>query len=82
MRGPESGPADPYTQKWKGNVAICSIMKQEDPRDIEEFVRYYRCAPPRVGARTASPVLTRLWAYCHRMCTVIRSPQLILVARA
>lgn len=52
-------PSSPYSPKWRGDVAICAIMRQEDPRDIEEFIKYHRCAPSPL-LPCARPTISRV----------------------
>lgn len=35
---------DPYTLAWPNTVAVCAMMKDEHPQDVQEFLEYHRRA--------------------------------------
>jgi hypothetical protein len=34
----------PWHPEWSNNMAICTIMRQENVTDVREWLDYYRCA--------------------------------------
>ena len=34
---------DPSSRKWRGTIAICSIMKNEHHSDVVEWLLYNKC---------------------------------------
>ena len=36
--------ASPDGPNWRNSLAICAVMKDEQLEDVQEWLRYYRCA--------------------------------------
>jgi hypothetical protein len=34
---------NPYDPDWKNTIAICAMMRQENPADVKEWLDYHRC---------------------------------------
>lgn len=57
MEEPPAWLADPYEANWPNTVAVCAIMKEENAKDVQEFLEYHRCA-----------FSTMVAPWCHIRC--------------
>lgn len=49
---------------WPNTIAICAIMRDENPEDIRQWLRYHKCVRIVSHLSAMIPPRTR----CHRVC--------------